>query len=47
MGVGTLEEMIDDNHAIVSSSVGDLMCLFLARVDDTDISGTSQGLSIM
>jgi hypothetical protein len=22
MGVGTLEEMIDDNHAIVSSSVG-------------------------
>jgi 26S proteasome regulatory subunit T2 len=23
MGVGTLEEMIDDNHAIVSSSVGD------------------------
>ena len=22
MGVGTLEEIIDDNHAIVSSSVG-------------------------
>jgi ATP-dependent 26S proteasome regulatory subunit len=32
MGVGTLEEMIDDNHAIVSSSVGNSFADRIARV---------------